>query len=167
MGNKKLEGKDHFMKIIGQVSLAFAVRLFNDFLLIMNVLVLLTMPFFLPAFYATFNSILLMSETYEFLLLFLYIAGTFTIPVLLSGHGILRSLEKSLPFDPKNPRRFVVLAISFLFLSVIFFVKLFTFATIMTFLGGFLFLLLTLLSLILAEVFRQACKIWEEHQLTI
>lgn len=155
------------MKILGKISLSFAVRILNDMILIANVLVLIFLPYVLTTLFDLLKTTYLFEESYSFLLGFLYVTGVFTLMVLLAGHQIMRSLEKNLPFDPKNPRRFMVLALAFFLLSAAFFGKMLFYGTILTIFCAYLFLLLTLLSLILAEVFRQACKIWEEHQLTI
>lgn len=155
------------MKILGKVSLSFAVRLLNDVLLVANILTLIFLPWVLQYIYDLMKTTYLFEESYNFLLGFLYVAGVFTLLVLFVGHQIMRSLEKNLPFDPKNPRRFIFLALAFFLLSAAFFGKMLFYGTILTIFCAYLFLLLTLLSLILAEIFRQACKIWEEHQLTI
>lgn len=155
------------MKILGKVSLAFAVRILTDMLVVMNVLALVFLPWVLNFLYDMMRETYLIDESADFLLVFLYFAGAFTLLVLVMGHQILRSLEKNLPFEPKNPLRFRLLALAFFLLAAAFFAKLFFYSTILTVFCAYLFLLLTLLSLILSEVFRQACKIWEEHQLTI
>lgn len=155
------------MKILGKVSLSFAVRILNDLLLVANVLTLIFLPCVLHYIYGLMKTTYLIEESYNFLLGFLYVCGVFTLLVLFAGHQIMRSLEKNLPFDSKNPRRFMILALAFFLLSAAFFGKMLFYGTILTIFCAYLFLLLTLLSLILAEVFRQACKIWEEHQLTI
>lgn len=156
------------MKIMGKMSLALVIRLMTDVIFALNVAALLFLPFgLLRYFYNLLHTTYLTGESYNFLLPFFYVCGTLTLGVLAVGHLILRSLERNCPFDRKNPLWFRFLAIDLAVLSLVLFGKMFVYPTILTLLGAYLILLVALLAMILSEIFRQACKIWEENELTI
>lgn len=155
------KGWDFTMKIMGQISLAFVIRLMTDIIFLLNIATLLFLPFgLLSHVYNLFNATYLVGESYNFLLLFLYVCGFLTLGILALGHMFLRSLEK-------NPLWFRLLFVDLLLLTLSFLAKLLFYPTLLTMLGAYLLLLLALLALILSEIFRQACKIWEENELTV
>ncbi len=153
--------------IMSRGSLAFAVRLLNDLLLVLNTIVLLTLPWLLAITYDSLSQIYYMVESYRFWLLFLYPCGLFTLLILILGHRILRNLEGRKPFARRNFRDLKRLGFVFLLLCLAFVVKIFFYSSILTIFCAGIFLVLTLLAWLLSETFRQACEIWEEHQLTI
>lgn len=155
------------MRIVGKESLPFGVRLLADLLIAANILCLIFLPPILKYLFQALSESYLVTEDYFFMLVFLYVCGTLSLGILVPGHLFLRNLEKRQPFDRKNPRYFRWLALAFLLMSAAFFVKMFLYNTLLTVFCAFLFLIFALLALILAEVFRQAGLIWEEHELTI
>lgn len=156
-----------FMRVIGKASLSFCVRILTDVLIVGNIGTLLFLPWVLRFLYDLWLTKAYFQEDYTFMIWFLYICGVLTLTVLCLGHMILRTIEKGLPFDFKNPRYFRFVGISFLLLSAAFFIKIFFYGTILTFFCAGVFLIFALLAVIMSEVFRQASIIWEEHQLTI
>jgi len=155
------------MRVTGKASLSFGVRILTDVLIVGNIGTLLFLPWVLRFLYDLWLTKLYFSEDYTFMIWFLYICGILTLAVLVFGHLILRTIEKGLPFDFKNPLYFRYVGIFFLLLSAAFFIKLFFYGTILTFFCAGVFLIFALLAFIMSEVFRQASLIWEEHQLTI
>lgn len=156
-----------FMRVIGKASLSFCVRILTDVLIVGNIGTLIFLPWVLRFLYDLWLTKAYFQEDYTFMTWFLYVCGMLTLAVLVFGHLILRTIEKGLPFDFKNPLYFRYVGISFLLLSAAFFIKLFFYGTILTFFCAGFFLIFALLAVIMSEVFRQASLIWEEHQLTI
>ncbi len=155
------------MRVIGKASLSSFVRILTDVLIAGNAATLIFLPWILRYLYDLWLTSAYFVEDYTFMLYFLYFCGLITLAVLIFGHMILRTIEKGEPFHPGNTLRFRYVGISFLLLSAAFFVKLCFYGTLLTFFCAILFLLFSVLSVIMSEVFRQASIIWEEHQLTI
>ena len=155
------------MQIIEKKSLTFFVRIFTDIMLVLNIATLIFLPPLLHFFYDYLYTGYLFTEDYGFMLIFLYIAGALTLFLLVIGHLFLRTLEKGIPFDPRNAKYFFLLSLDFLLLSALFVIKNALYGTILTIVCAAMFLAFAVLALILSEVFRQASIVWEEHQLTI
>jgi hypothetical protein len=155
------------MRVIGKASLSFFVRVLTDILIIGNVGALIFLPKVLRFLYDLWLTSAYFAEDYTFMLYFMYVCGVLTLGVLILGHLILHTIEKGEPFSPRSTFYFRYVAIAFILLSAAFFVKLFLYGTVLTFFCAVLFLIFSLLSVIMSEVFRQASIIWEEHQLTI
>ena len=155
------------MQIIGKKSLTFFVRIFTDIMIVLNIAALSFLHPILRFLYDYVYTGYLFTEDFGFMLVFLYIAGTLTLFLLIIGHLFLRTLEKGIPFVTKNTKYFRLLSLDFLLLSALFIVKDVFFGTILTIVCAAMFLIFAVLALILSEVFRQASIVWEEHQLTI
>lgn len=155
------------MKIIGKASLSLFVRIITDVLIAANAVTLLTLPWTLRQMLSVIEREYTVVEDFSFLLIFLYICGALTLFLLIMGHLMMRTLEKGLPFDPKNAGYFRWIGMDFLLLSVAFCIKILIYNTMLTIFCAGIFAVFSLLSMILSEIFRQASIIWEEHQLTI
>lgn len=155
------------MESIGKRSLSFVLRIITDFCIIVNIAVLITLPWITKYIVRILAQSFVEYEPYNFILVFLYICGAFALGILLQGHLILRTLEKSQPFDAKNSGRFFRIGILCLCIAGVFFVKIFMYNTLLTIAGSGLFALVSLIAFIFSDIFRQAGKIWEEHQLTV
>lgn len=155
------------MQIIGKKSLTFFVRIFTDIMILLNIVTLIFLPPILRLCYDYLLMEYVFTEDFGFMLVFLYIAGSFTLFLLVIGHLFLRTLEKGIPFDPINTKYFRLLSLDFLLLAALFVIKNALYGTILTIVCAGMFLILAVLALILSEVFRQASIVWEEHQLTI
>lgn len=106
-------------------------------------------------------------DSYFFYLVFLYLSGLCTAWLLYEGHRILRRLETGGIFAPQQHRSFLRASFSLLLLSVIFLVKIIFYNTVLTMFCAGLFLILGLIAMILADVFRQAWLVKSENDLTI
>jgi hypothetical protein len=155
------------MKMIGKASLSLFVRIITDVLIAANAVTLLTLPWTLREMLSIIEREYKVVEGYSFLLIFLYVCGGLTFILLIFGHLLMRTLEKGLPFDPRNAGYFRWIGVVFFLLSVAFCAKIFMYNTMLTIFCAGIFAVFSLLSMILSEVFRQASMIWEEHQLTI
>lgn len=155
------------MKIMGKVSLSFFVRVITDIMITVNLATLILLPWALRFLLSALKDEYMVIEDFTFLLYFLYVCGALTGVLLVLGHCIMRTLEKGLPFDPKNARYFLRIGIVFMLLSAAFWVKIFIYNTFLTLFCAGIFAIFALLAVILSEIFRQASLIWEEHQLTI
>lgn len=155
------------MESIGKKSLSFILRIITDFCIVVNVVVLIFLPWLTTYIVLILSQSFIEYEPYNFILVFLYICGVFSLGILIQGHLILRTLEKNQPFDTKNSERFFRLGLLSLFIATAFFIKIFMFNTLLTITGTGLFALASLIAFILSDVFKKAAKIWEEHQLTV
>ena len=177
------------MLITGKHSLSTVLRLITDLCLLLNILALIALPWLLTALYeqpdllAQLNPqpaqsvpdsridneypVDLPPSSYPFYLGFLYFSGFGTAWILLEGHLILRRLEKNEPFAAGQAGSFRRIAGAFALLTVTFAVKIVAYNTLLTLFCGCVFLLLTLIALILSEVFRQAYAVKSENELTI
>jgi len=155
------------MESIGNRSLSFMLRIITDFCIVINVAVLVSLPWLTKYIVRILAQTFVEYEPYNFILVFLYICGVFALGILLQGHLILRTLEKNQPFDAKNSKRFFRLGVMSLCISCVFFIKIFMYNTLLTITGTGLFALAALIAFILSDVFLKAAKIWEEHELTV
>ena len=155
------------MESIGKCSFSFILRIITDGCIIVNAATLITLPWLAKYIVFILSRSFIEYEPYEFVLVFLYICGILSFGILIQGHRILRTLEQNRPFDPANSKRFFRVGILCFFIAVAFFGKIFMFNTLLTLVATGLFAVACLVSLILADVFAKAAKIWEEHQLTV
>lgn len=177
------------MLIIGKHSLASFLRILVDILLVVNLVVLLLLPFILNALYENPEllrqldrydasqgpDIPIRSEypsdlpptSYPFYLGFLYLSGFCTAWILLEGRLILRRLEKGLPFAAAQAGSFNRIAAACALLTLAFVIKVAVYNTLLTMFCAAVFLLLAMIALVLAEVFRQAHQVKSENELTI
>jgi len=155
------------MESIGKRSLSFMLRIITDFCIVVNVAVLISLPWLTKYIVRILALTFVEYEPYNFILVFLYICGVFALGILLQGHLILRTLEKNQPFDARNSKRFFRLGVMSLCISCVFFIKIFMYNTLLTITGTGLFALAALIAFILSDVFLKAAKIWEEHELTV
>jgi hypothetical protein len=155
------------MESIGKRSLSFILRIFTDFCIIVNIGVLINLPWLTRYIVKILAMTFVEYEPYIFILVFLYICGVFALGILIQGHLILRTLEKNQPFDAKNSKRFFQIGLMSLFIACVFFIKIFMYNTLLTITGTGFFALAALIAFILSDVFLKAAKIWEEHELTV
>ncbi|MDD2579798.1 MAG: DUF2975 domain-containing protein [Eubacteriales bacterium] len=106
-------------------------------------------------------------HSYTFYLVFLYLSGICTAWLLFEGHIILRRLERGWTFAPEQHRSFQRASLSLFLLCAIFVVKIFFYNTLLTMFCAALFLVLGLIAMTLADVFRQAWQVKSENDLTI
>lgn len=106
-------------------------------------------------------------ESYGFMLGFLYFSGASTAMILIFLRKVLKNLEKDIILDHTNAKSFKFLSLACLVLIISFIVKMIYYNTFLTMFCFFIFIILGLFSLVLAEVFRQGAVIKEENELTI
>ena len=177
------------MLIIGKHSLASFLRILVDILLVANLAVLLLLPVLLNTLYENPELLLQLDRydatqgpdipirpeypsdlpptSYPFYLGFLYVSGICTAWILLEGRLILRRLEKGLPFAAAQSGSFSRIAAACALLALIFTIKVAVYNTLLTMFCAAVFFLLTMIALVLAEVFRQAHQVKSENELTI
>lgn len=155
------------MESIGKRSLSLLLRIITDFCIVINVAVLISLPWLTKYIVRILAQSFIEYEPYNFILVFLYICGVFALGILIQGHLILRTLEKNQPFDVRNSKRFLRLGLMSLCIALVFFIKIFMYNTLLTITGAGLFALAALIAFILSDVFLKAAKIWEEHELTV
>jgi hypothetical protein len=143
------------------------LRIITDFCIIVNIGVLISLPWLTKYIVKIFAQTFVEYEPYNFILVFMYICGVFALGILLQGHLILRTLEKNQPFDVKNSKRFLRIGLLSLCIAFVFLVKIFMYITLLTITGAGLFALAALIAFILSDVFMKAARIWEEHELTV
>jgi hypothetical protein len=174
------------MSVIGRHSLATALRILIDLLLLFNLIALILLPWLLTQLY-THPELLLQLEhaeartidnavrypgdlppsSYPFYLAFLYGAGLCTAWLLAEGHLILRRLERGDPFAAGQTNAFRRIGLAFCLLAALFAVKCLFYITLLTLFCAALFVLLAMIALVLAEVFRQAYLVKSENELTV
>lgn len=170
------------MKITGKISITGFLKIAVDITLIFNVIILITLPFLLKTIYnapdlqygiseETINSIFgfneIPNESFIFMLIFLYFSGICTALILVSLHKILKNLQDGKILDYSNA--LVLKHLSFLCACLVmaFLVKIILYNSFLTIFSFFVFIILTLFSLILSEVFFQGAFTKEENELTI
>ncbi len=165
------------------------LRILIDLLLLLNLLILLALPWLLSAVYdhprllgqleapvewvnpdaasgPEYPSDLPRSS-YPFYLAFLYVCGASTAWLLTEGHRILRRIEHGQPFTADQASAFRRVAGAFAALAVAFAVKILFYNTLLTMFCCALFWLLILIALVLSQVFRQAFEVKSENDLTV
>lgn len=169
--------------------LSYFLRIVTDLLILLNLIALVTLPLILTAIYRNPALLIQLEPTtsitgpdvslqpvypsdlpmasYPFYLGFLYVAGLGTAIILIQGHRILRRIERSEPFTAGQGPSFRIMAISFFGLAITFLVKIFTYNTLLTMFCSLLFVILGVVSLILADVFHLAWQVKTENELTI
>jgi hypothetical protein len=155
------------MDWIGKKSLTLILRIFTDCCILINIGVLIGLPWLTRIMVDQLTVQIGWSEPFEFILAFFYVCGVLALGILLQGHLILRTLEKNKPFDERNATRFFRIGLFCLFIAAAFTVKIFMYNTLLTIAGACIFALAGLISFILSDVFSKASRIWEEQQLTI
>lgn len=160
------------MLITGKRSLSSLLRIVLDLILTLNLLTLIVLPFLLNAIYQSPMFLVqypteLLPNGYAFFLGFLYAAGLGTAWILLEGHFILRRLEHNQPFAARQSDSFRRVGLAFVWLAVVFAVKIVFYNTLLTMFCCALFVLLVLVAVILAEIFSQAYQVKSENELTI
>lgn len=160
------------MLITGKRSLSSLLRIVLDLILLLNLLTLFALPFLLDAIYRSPELLVqyptdLIPSSYAFFLVFLYASGLGTAWILLEGHFILRRLELNQPFAARQSESFRRVGIAFVWLAVVFAVKIVLYNTLLTMFCCALFVLLVLVAVILAEIFSQAYQVKSENELTI
>lgn len=179
------------MPTIGIRRLSAGLRLLTDLLLLLNLIALVLLPFLLkavfnnPALLAPFDGPGLLSSlnpaaagalgypadvppgSYSFYLAFLYATGISIAWVLAEGHFILRRLEHSQPFAKGNAGSFRRMAGAFMLLTLAFAVKIARYNTLLTVFCALLFVVLSVICLIFADIFHQAWLVKTENELTI
>jgi len=175
--------KENHLKLI------LLLRFLTDLLLVVNILVLIALPWLLTVLFANPELLTQLSpgagviqsgaylpsaertdmpaSSYTFYLLFFYLTGAATAWLLLEGHLILRRLENGQPFAVGQARSFRRMSVSCGLLLFCFGVKILAYNTIMTMICTGLFLILVLVTQILAEIFHQAYLVKIENELTI
>lgn len=177
------------MLITGKRGLPFLLRTITDLLLILNLLALIGLPWILSGLFANPDLLAQLSpgtglaaaagypvsgirsdmpaSSYTFYLIFLYFSGIGTGWVLVEGHLILRRLEKGDPFASGQAGSFRRMSAACALLAACFAVKIIRYNTVLTMFCGVIFLILVLITLIMAEIFRQAYIVKTENELTI
>jgi hypothetical protein len=177
------------MMVTRKYFLSALLRILIDLLLLFNILALIALPWLLTAVYHNPDLLSqldrrtgpagpditirdeylvdLPATSYPFYLVFLYVAGAATAGILVEGHLILGRIEKGQLFSAAQTRSFRIMAGAFGFLAVDFAVKIFIYNTLLTMFCCVLFILLVLVALILAEIFRQAYLVQTDNELTI
>lgn len=147
--------------------LSLTLRLITDFLLLVNLAAWIGLPWIAREMVDFLTLAYGWSEPYGFVLMFFYYCGVWTMGILLQGHFILRTLEKNQPFDSNNSGRLFRVGIFCILIAAAFLIKIFLYNTLLTTAGAVIFILVGLISFILADIFRKASRIWEEQQLTV
>ena len=166
------------MRITGKRSITGFLKLAVGITLVLNLLVLIALPFLLDLIYSSAgtseyveNSLWLLNEipkeSYTFMLIFLYVSGVCTMVMLFSLFKVLKNLADNKILEHSNASMFRILFYSCLPLIAAFVFKIIFYNTLLTMFCFFLFILLALFSLIMAEVFRQGATVKEENDLTI
>ncbi|NLO35025.1 MAG: DUF2975 domain-containing protein [Clostridiaceae bacterium] len=169
--------------------LSGALCLIIDFILILNLLALLLLPFWLNVLYEQPNLFgqldgrqadsrpagLASQEypadvppgSYPFYLAFLYVCGLSTAWILFEGRRILKRVAQREPFHARQSRSFQHIALALGLLTAAFVVKIFTYNTFLTLFCAVVFFILIFIALLLADLFRQAYLVKTENELTI
>ncbi len=170
------------MRITGKRSLTGFLKAAVDIVLVINILVLATLPLILNAIYHSptlqyrgsedvVNTLWLLKEipdeSYTFMLVFLYFSGICTAYILFSLHRMLRNLAQGCILDHANASALKHLSYACTSLAAAFIVKMIFYNTFLTMFCFFVFVVLALFSLVLSEVFRQGAIVKEENELTI
>ena len=107
------------------------------------------------------------SESYGFMLGFLYFSGICTAMILFFLRRVLRNLEKDVILAYANANNFKGLSLACFLLVLSFILKMIFYNTFLAIFCFFIFIILGLFSLVLSEVFRQGAVVKEENELTI
>jgi hypothetical protein len=177
------------MLIAGKYNLTKLLRVITTVLIVLNVLVLVLLPMILTMIYQNPELIVQLDRSgnasgpdirldssypsdlplasYPFYLGFLYASGIGTAIILLQGYQILRRIERNDTFIAAQAPSFQRMALAFLWLAIVFLVKILTYNTLLTIFCCLLFFFFSMVCLILADVFRQAWLVKAENEMTI
>ncbi|MCX7708476.1 MAG: DUF2975 domain-containing protein [Clostridia bacterium] len=169
------------ISIIGEKGLTGVVKRFLDLVFVGGTAIWLSLPITLKWYLGMIygvenikyfranqtNLFMVHTESYWFLMGFLYISGFFSIMILHDMRKIFKSLNKKDPFIIENVKCLHRIAVSSFGISICYIIKIFTFNTFLTIILTMVFIIAGLFTIILAEVFKQAVKYKEENDLTI
>lgn len=153
------------MKVLDEKGLSGIVKRFLDLVFFGGIGILLALPFLLNWYLDFF--IRNTSESYWFLLPFLYLTGFCALMILNELRRIFRTFNRRNPFLMDNVKSLKTMAVSSFAVSIMYMVKIILFNSFLTIILTMVFVIAGLFTLILAEVFRQAVVVKEENDLTI
>jgi hypothetical protein len=153
------------MKVLDEKGLSGIVKRLLDLVFFGGIGILLVLPFLLN-WYLDFL-IRNTSESYWFLLPFLYLTGICALVILNVLRRIFKTFNRRNPFLMDNVKNLKTMAVSSFAISFMYLVKIILFNSFLTIILAMVFVIAGLFTLILAEVFRQAVVVKEENDLTI
>ena len=153
------------MKILDEKGLSGIVKLVLDIIFIGGIAILLALPFLLDWYLDLF--VRYTTETYWFLLPFLYLTGISALAILNELRRIFRTFNRRNPFQMDNVKSLKIMAYSAFIISALYIVKVIFYNSFLTIILAMVFVIAGFFTLVLAEVFRQAVIVKEENDLTI
>jgi len=151
--------------IIGKNGLSAVVKYMLDLIAIGVAVILLGLPVLLKLCFDAY--IWTVGENYWFLLVFLWVTGLLYLGIVYELRKMFQYLNQREPFRRENVASLRRIAMLALVISGMYIVKIAFYISFLTIVVAMGALLVGLLALILAEIFRQAIEVKEENDLTI
>lgn len=148
----------------GNKTIAKLVKLLLDVLLAIGLLFLLAFPILLNSDYNIYKH-------YQSIALHMYVILILTdlaiLFVILELRKIYKTIIHGQPFTLDNSKSLFRMGIASFSLALVFFIKLFIFKTILTYVMLLVLIIAGCFSFTLAELFKEAFRVKEENDLTI
>jgi cytochrome b561 len=156
--------------------LAVFLSLVVLFLSVCDVFIVVTSPWWLHTIYqGDYQGLRIMlgynfstsQIIYPLMLAFFILCGLLCLGILAAAYRILRRIRQSMPFCARNAVSLRNAALCSFGLFVIFMLKMFFSASILTFVCGGMFLLFGLFVMVMSQLVLEAARLKEESELTI
>jgi len=154
------------MRITGEKSLSSFMKIFINSLILIAFVSLLLLPF-ITEYYMKIVYYNESSKIYYFILFCLYLSGSLSVVILIQLKRIFNSLKLLDPFVSSNVSSLSIISKCCFFISLIYIPKLFILNSLMTVAIIFVFVIASIFTLILSEVFNQAVIYKKENDYTI
>lgn len=148
------------MKIIGKNSLAELISFVLNLLLVVGSIILVTSPISLRYYTGSMFA-------YKVLLVLVVLTGILSLFLVYELKKIFKTLIEKNPFVYENVSSLKKMSLASILVSIAYVSKVFLLNSLMTLAVILVFAVASAFCLVLSEVFRQACIVKEENDLTI
>ncbi len=153
------------MAILGERGLSGIVKRLLDLVFIGGIGIYAGIPIVLKWYMGFIYS--RSSESYPFLMVFLYVTGLACLWAVYEIRKIFKTLNRMNPFMTDNVKSLNRLAVACFVMAAAYIVKIICYPSFLTVIVAMLSVIGGLFLVVLAEVFRQAVKAKEENDLTV
>ncbi|RCX17477.1 DUF2975 family protein [Anaerobacterium chartisolvens] len=153
------------MAILGEKGLSGIVKRLLDLVFIGGIGIYAGIPIVLKWYMEFIYS--RSSESYPFLMVFLYVTGVPCLWAVYEVRKIFKTLNRMNPFMADNVKSLNHLSVTCFIIAVAYVVKIIYYPSFLTVIVAMLAVIGGLFLVVLAEVFHQAVKVKEENDLTV
>ncbi len=158
------------MKILDKNGLSGYIEKMLFIILIGGLIIMITLPItlkYIILFSFGVSSVDIKSTWYTFVLIFLEISGIFAVFIIHTTLLLFRNINEDNPFSGKSCEYLKRISMLCLIEGILYLIKIIFFNSIFTIVIFMIFIILWLLALVLAELFKKAKDYKDENDLTI